>query len=71
MHEDPKLSPFEAARKLQATALDRSTVWTPDDEELGAGHARLPDPNPEEAGCGSTLILPAFFCLPLGLRRRD
>ena len=69
MHEDPKLSPFEAAGKLQATALSREAVWTPDDAELGAGHARLPAPEPGEAGCGSTLFLPVFFLLPVGWRR--
>jgi hypothetical protein len=72
MHEDPKLSPFEAAAKLQATALDRDPVWTPDDDELGAGHARLPHPSPGEAGCGRTLFLPALLWLPLGrFRRKD
>jgi len=70
MHEDPRLSPFEAARRLQASALDRDPVWAPDDTELGAGHARLPSLRSEEAGCGRTLLLPAFLWLPLGWRRR-
>ena len=72
MHEDPKLSPFEAAAKLQATALDQSPAWSPDNPELGAGHARLPSPEPSQAGCADTLFLPALLWLPIGrLRRRN
>ena len=71
MHEDPKLTPFEAAAKLQATALDLDPIWTPSDPELGAGHARLPDPNPGEVGCAGALFWPALLWLPMGLRRRS
>ncbi len=70
MHEDPRLSPFQAARKLQGSALDQDPVWTPDDPELGAGHAHLPSPTQEIDGCNGTLLLPAFLWLPVGRRRR-
>jgi len=71
MHEDPRLNPFEAAQKLQASALNREPVWTPSDSEIGAGHARLPSPAPAVDGCNGTLLLPAFLWLPLGWRRRE
>ena len=72
MHEDPTLSPFEAAAKLQASALDQRPAWSPDNPELGAGHARLPSPQPTHAGCSQTLFLPVLLWLPIGrLRRRN
>jgi hypothetical protein len=71
MDADPSLNPFEAARKLQATALDREPVWTAASRDMGAGLARLPPLDDEPRGCGGPLLLPILFWLPALGRRRE
>lgn len=41
MQQDPSLTPFEAAKRLQANAIGDKGVWQAWDGELGAGRARL------------------------------
>ena len=41
----------EAAELLRGWAASESATWEPPDYALGAGRARLPDPNSEGLGC--------------------
>lgn len=68
MSEDPTLTPFEAARRLQGWALTDTPGFAAPDPRWGAGKARLPVQG--EGGCGRQPLLLPLFLLPFALWRR-
>lgn len=69
--EDPSLTPRDAARALQASAISPDPVWSVQDPAVGAGKARLPPLDDLDAGCGqSTPLLWLCFWMPLAATRR-
>jgi hypothetical protein len=49
MGEDPSLTPDEAEARLLANAVGGAATWQEPDMALGAGKARLPDPEADGA----------------------
>lgn len=72
MSARPGLSGAEAAEVLRATAWTTDPIGSPADPALGAGHARLPDPEGAPLGCRRGHIFGSGVLLPIlmGLRRR-
>lgn len=62
--EYPELTPQEAAERLAANAIDERWDWQSPDYQLGAGKARLWDPDALREGCGQGGS--ALFLLGLG-----
>ena len=72
MSARPGLSGAEAAQVLRSTAWTTAPVGGPADPQLGAGHARLPDPAGRALGCGQGHIFGSsvFVTVLMGMRRR-
>ncbi len=82
LSEDPRLTPREAADRLQANAISGRATWEAADGALGAGYARLPAPGAAEVrGCDATggtrspagaaaALAPSLLWLSLIRRRR-
>ena len=73
LSKDPALTPREAARHLQASAISMDPVWSPPDPALGSGKAHLPSLQESHTGCGKGMPLLMMLCwIPLGtIRRRN
>jgi hypothetical protein len=71
MSEDPTLTPFQAARRLQGWAAGDDIVFFQPDPRWGAGRARLPAEADEAPGCGHRpLLLPLLLPPLVWFRRR-
>lgn len=69
---DPGATAEDAARRLQANALDGPAVWDGPDGSLGAGKARLWGERPDAGACGGgrSAALAPFLLMLTRFRRR-